>query len=121
LEALPRFYLDDTLPRTTIENLAAEADVENENAFGLHIVIADFLDWGNRLPVLDQLFMATQCGCVLCTHDPDYVELAVSGVEHTGILFGHPQKHSPQDWATAIKLMRANRSAAEMRNRVEYL
>ena len=58
---------------------------------------------------------------VLCTHDVDYLDLAASGIEHIGIVFGQQQKHGVGDWVRFLELLSALCEAEEMRNRVEYV
>ena len=64
---------------------------------------------------------ATQMGRVLCTYDTDYYELAISGVQHAGIVIGQGDIHKIGDWVKGLGLVHAVYSAEEMRNRIEFL
>jgi hypothetical protein len=70
---------------------------------------------------VNHLQRATEMGYVLCTFDPDYIQLATEGVEHAGIVFGHPQKHWIGAWVEGLTLMHTVYLPNEMLNRVEYL
>ena len=59
--------------------------------------------------------------CVLCTYDIDYLQLAATGVEHTGIVFGQQDIHYIGEWVNWLTLMHAIYHQDEMRNQVEYL
>ena len=82
----------------------------------------------SRLRDLDQLGdedvnhlkRATEMGYVLCTHDADYVDLAV-GNEHAGIVFGQQHKHSIGEWVAFLELVHGVYDAEEMHNLVEYV
>lgn len=67
------------------------------------------------------LVRATALGCVLCTHDADYLRFAAQGIEHTGIVFGQMGVHGISDWVKGLELICAVYSAEEMHNHVEYL
>jgi hypothetical protein len=70
---------------------------------------------------VNHLERATAMGCVLCTHDADFIALATAGIEHTGIVFGQQEKHFIGEWVNGLALIHAVYTAEEMRNRVEYL
>src|ERR1051325_11444532 len=50
------------------------------------------------------LARTTEMGCVLCTHDTDYIDLASSGIAHAGIVFGQ-YSHSIGDWVNSLELI----------------
>lgn len=60
-------------------------------------------------------------GSVLCTYDADFLELAASGVEHHGIVFGQQDVHYIGDWVNWLALMHAIYTTDEMINRIEFL
>ena len=60
-------------------------------------------------------------GYVLCTHDPDYVELAQQEQQHAGIILGQQHKHTIGDWVAFLELVHTIFDADDMRNVVEYL
>lgn len=78
MEAKIRFYLDENIPVAIADQLKLR---------GIDAVTARDL---GRLGDADSnhLARAATMGRVLCTFDSDYVDMAVSGVEHTGIVFG---------------------------------
>lgn len=106
-----RFYLDENVPISLARQLQARGiDVVTVRDLGL-------------LGASDETHLAnaTQMGYVLCTYDTDYLQLAATGVEHTGIVFGQQDVHYVGDWVNWLTLMHAAYSQAEMYNRVEYL
>ena len=79
-----RFYLDENVPVAIAEQLKRH-----------HIEVFTVRDPG-ELGDNDEshLSRATAMGCVLCTHDADFVMLATSVVGHVGIVFGQQEKHT---------------------------
>lgn len=69
----------------------------------------------------NHLQFATDEGRVLCTHDPDFLQLAAEGVEHAGIAFSPQNRVSIGGWVRALRAMHAQYSAEEARNRVFFL
>ncbi len=106
-----RFYLDENVPVAVAEQLRRR---------GIEAVTAR--DQG-RLGDSDanHLRRAAAMGYVFCTHDADYVEMAVLGVEHPGIVFGQQHKHGIGDWIRFLELIAAAYEPWEMRDRVEYI
>lgn len=70
---------------------------------------------------VNHLARATEMGCVLCTHDTDYLVLAGEGIEHAGIVFGNQIQHSIGDWVKGLILVHAVYTPEDMKNHVEYL
>ncbi len=71
----------------------------------------------------DDLFhlnYATQMGCVLCTYDSDYLQLASQGIEHAGVVFDVWDKHRVGDWIKVLSFIYEILIPDDMRNRVEY-
>lgn len=69
----------------------------------------------------DQLQFAAAQGRTIMTHDPDYLELAASGVSHAGITYCHSTKHSVGALLQALLVVHGVLNRDEMRDRVEYL
>lgn len=106
-----RFYLDENVP------IAVATQLKRRNIEAVTVRDLDLLGDSD----INHLHRATQMEYVLCTHDVDYVELAASGVEHTGIVFGQQQWHGIGDWVRFLELVHAVYEPDEMRNRIEYL
>jgi hypothetical protein len=70
---------------------------------------------------VDHLQNATQQGRVLCTYDSDFLDMAASGIQHTGIVFGQQEKHYIGTWVNWLALMHAVYTSEEMLNRIEFL
>ena len=106
-----RFYLDENV------QLVVAAQLQRR---GIEVVTVRSLD---LLGDDDQnhLIRATAMNCVLCTHDTDYYQLAMSGIEHAGIVIGQPVKHKVGDWVNGLTLIHGIYTAEEMWNRVEFL
>ena len=106
-----RFYLDENVQVAIAEQLKRR---------GIEVVtVRDLELLGDE--DINHLERATELGCVLCTHDADYVDLAASGVEHTGIILGQQHKHTIGDWVRFLELVHGVYDAEEMHNLVEYL
>lgn len=106
-----QFYLDENVQIVIAEQLRHEG-----------IVVVTVRDLGALgSDDLTHLQRATAMGYVLCTHDSDYIDLAASGLEHAGIIFGQQHKRTIGDWVRFLKLVHAVYSAVEMRNVVEYV
>ncbi len=105
------FYLDENVPvaiATQLRRRGIEAVTTRELA---RLGDSD----------INHLKRATSMNFVLCTHDPDFVELAASGIEHAGVVLGQQHIHSIGDWVRFLELICAALEPDEMRNRVEYL
>lgn len=106
-----KFYLDENI------EIAIAKQLMNR-----HIEVFTVRDLG--LLGRDDIFHlnnATRMGCVLCTYDSDYLELASQGIEHAGIVFGVWDKHTIGDWVKMLVFIYEILNADDMRNRVEYL
>jgi hypothetical protein len=111
LAAAIRFYLDENVPIAIAEQLQRRG-IEAVTARDLHAL-------GDT--DTNHLRRATEMGHVLCTHDADYVQLAASGVEHAGIVFGQQDQHGIGEWVKGLELLHAVYTADDMRNHIEYL
>lgn len=106
-----RFYLD--------ENVSVEV-ARQLQARGIDVVtVRDLRLLGDSDE--NHLRRAKNMGRILCTYDTDYVQLAVSGIDHAGIVLGQPELHYIGEWVKWIALMHAVYTPEEMINRLEYL
>lgn len=106
-----RFYLDENVSPTLAEQLRRR---------GIEAVtVRDLGLLGDTH--LNHLQRATAMGYVLCTHDSDYVELALAGVPHAGIVFAQQATTSLGDWLRFLSLVHGVYEAHEMANLIEYL
>lgn len=106
-----KFYLDENIPiavSTQLKRRGIEA-----------VTVRDLGHLGDS--DLNHLLRAAAMGCVLCTHDADYVDMAARGVAHAGIVFGQQHKHGIGDWVRYLELLAAFYQPDEMKDRVEYL
>lgn len=88
-----RFYIDECVQPAVAEQLVFH---------GIDAVSAHSLGQLGDKDV-NHLKRATEMGRVLCTHDPDFLELAKALVDHAGIAF------APQYGATVGGMVRALR------------
>ncbi|MCY4071025.1 MAG: hypothetical protein OXG60_06980 [Chloroflexi bacterium] len=58
---------------------------------------------------------------VICSNDPDFIELASEGIEHRGIVIGQQDAHHIGDWVEFLGLMHAVCQPDEAINRLEFL
>lgn len=106
-----RFYLDENLSVVIAEQLQGRGiDVVTARDLG---ALGDTDD--------NHLARAAHLGRVLCSQDTDFVAIAQSGVEHTGVIIGQPEKHNIGAWVKALTLYSAVYSAEDMVNKVEFL
>ena len=106
-----RFYLD--------ENVSVEV-ARQLQARGIDVVtVRDLRLLGDSDE--NHLRRATNMGRTLCTYDTDYIQLAISGIDHAGIVLGQPELHYIGEWVKWIALMHAVYTPEEMINRLEYL
>lgn len=106
-----RFYLDENVPIQVARQLITR---------GIDVVtVRDLGKLGEE--DLDHLQTATKLGRVLCTHDRDFLQLAVSGIDHAGLVFGQQDIHYIGEWVNWLTLMHAVYTSEEMLNRIEYM
>jgi predicted nuclease of predicted toxin-antitoxin system len=106
-----RFYLDENVSPALAEQLRRR---------GIEAVtVRDLGLLGDS--DLNHLQRATAFGFVLCTHDSDYVELALSGLPHAGIVFAQQATATLGDWVRFLSLIHGVYEAHEMVNLIEYL
>ncbi len=111
MAAAIRLYLDENVPVVVADQLQRR---------GIDAVTARDLRTLSDSDI-NHLRRATQMGRVLCTYDPDYVELAASGVHHAGIVKGDAEKHWVGEWVKGLELIHAVYTAEDMVNHVEHL
>jgi len=58
---------------------------------------------------------------VLCSNDPDFIELASEGIQHGGIVIGEQEVHHIGSWVEYLELMHAVYEVDEVINRLEFL
>ena len=106
-----RFYLDENAP------IAVATQLKRRNIEAVTVRDLGLLGDSD----INHLRRAAEMGYVLCTHDADYVELATSGIEHSGIVFGQQHRHGIGDWVRFLELVHAVYEPDELRNRIEYV
>jgi hypothetical protein len=106
-----RFYLDENVP------VAVAAQLERRGIDAVTVRDLDLLGDSDY----SHLERAARLGYVFCTNDADFVELATSGVDHTGIVFGQQHKHGIGDWVRFLELLASIIDAEEMHNRIEFV
>ena len=106
-----RFYLDENIPVEVARQLSARG-IEAVTVRDLGLLGES----GER-----HLEFAVAAGYVICTNDADFLRVAATGIDHSGIIFGQQSSHYIGDWVNRLTLMHAVYSADEMQNRVEYL
>jgi len=106
-----RFFLDQHIPSAVAQGLKQR---------GIDALTAQ--DAGRcSLPDADQLEFAKQENRVLVSFDPDFLSLAASGIEHTGIAWCPATKYSVGQLLYALLLVHGALDQDDMRNHVEYL
>lgn len=106
-----RFYLDENIPVQVARQLRNRGiDVVSARDLGL-------------LGETDEnhLKNAARLGRVLCTNDSGFLQLASSGIEHVGVVFGQQDVHYIGEWVRWLSLMHAVYTDEEMQGRIEYM
>ena len=84
-----RFYLDEQLDVEIARQLIRRGiDV---------LTVRDLRSFGES--DLQQLDRAVEMGRVICTNDRHFIQLASTGKEHCGIVFGQQEKHFIGTWS----------------------
>jgi predicted nuclease of predicted toxin-antitoxin system len=106
-----RYYLDENVPVVIADQLRRK---------GIDVVTVRDI---GRLGDSDEnhLKRSTEMDRVLCTHDQDFLRLAVAGEQHTGIVFGLQDTHTIGDWVRGLELIHAILTVEDMVNHIEYL
>ena len=111
LAAQIRFYLDENVPVAIATQLHRR---------GVDVVTVRDLGFLGDTDTT-HLARAARVGYVLCTNDADYIDLAATGIEHAGIVFGQQHKHGVGEWVRFLELLASVLEPDEMRNCVEYV
>lgn len=106
-----QFYLDENLP------IAVATQLQRRGITAVTVRDLGLLGDSD----INHLAHATRLGYILCTNDADYVDLAASGVDHSGIVFGQQHKHGVGERVRFLELLATILDPAEMSNRVGYL
>lgn len=106
-----RFYLDENVPVEIARQLKSR---------GIDAVTARDLDLLGEADT-NHLKNATELGCVLCTYDADFLRLASSGQQHSGLVIGQQDIHYIGEWVNWLTLMHAVYTSEEMIDRIEFL
>ena len=106
-----RFYLDENVPVEVARQLKSRG-IEAVTVHDLSLLGEDDIN---------HLQNATELGCVLCTYDSDFLQLASSGLQHSGLVFGQQDIHYIGEWVNWLTLMHAVYTSEEMSNRIEFL
>ena len=106
-----RFYLDENVPVTVATQL------QRRGVDAVTVRDLGFLSDSDA----NHLARATRLGYILCTNDADYIDMATTGIEHAGIVFGQQHKHSVGEWVRFLELLASVLDPNEMHNRIEYV
>jgi len=106
-----RFYLDENVPVTVATQL------QRRGVDAVTVRDLGFLGDSDA----NHLARATRLGYILCTNDADYIDMATTGIEHAGIVFGQQHKHSVGEWVRFLELLASVLDPNEMHNRIEYV
>ena len=106
-----RFYLDENVPVQVARQLESRG-IDAVSVRDLGLLGEDDVN---------HLQNATESGRVFCTHDTDFLRLAASGFQHSGVVFGQQEIHYIGEWVNWLTLMHAVYTSEEMINRIEYL
>jgi hypothetical protein len=106
-----KFHLDEHVPPAIADGLRRRGiDVTTTLDAGLSGAV-DF----------DHISFALTQGCVIFTHDDDYLTLHAPGVEHNGISYCHQHARTIGQILSHLLLMHQVLDSDEMKNRVEYV
>jgi hypothetical protein len=106
-----RFYLDENVPIQIARQLKSR---------GIDAITVRDLDLLGEADI-NHLENATLQGRVLCTYDSDFLDLAASGFQHAGIVYGQQDTHYIGAWVNWLTLMHAVYTSDEMLNRIEFV
>lgn len=109
LAAQIRFYLDENVP------VAIATQLQRRGVDAVTVRDLGFLGDADTT----HLARAARLGYVLCTNDADYIDLAATGIEHAGVVFGQQHKHGVGESVRFLELLASVLEPDEMRSRVE--
>ena len=93
-----RYYLDEQLDVEIARQLMKRGiDV---------LTVRDLRSFGES--DAQQLHRAVAMGRVICTNDRHFIQLASTGAEHCGIVFGQQEKHYIGAWVRHLTRMHAD-------------
>ena len=106
-----RFHLDENVDREIARGLRNRGiDVTTTGEAGLGEATDE-----------DHIVFALSESRVIFTHDADFLRLAASGVEHSGIVYCRQQTRTPKQIIAHLALIHACVESEEMRGQVEYM
>jgi hypothetical protein len=73
------------------------------------------------MPDSDQLEFAAAERRIMVTFDADYLQLAASGVAHSGIAFCHATKYTAGQLLQVLLMLHGVMDCGSMQNQVEFL
>jgi len=106
-----RFYLDENVP----VQIARQLQTRGIDA----VTVRDLGLLGDD--DINHLQKATEQNRVLCTYDSDFLQLASSDIQHTGIVFEQQDIHYIGEWVNWLTLIHAVYTSEEMLNRTEFM
>ena len=106
-----QFYLDENVPLAVADQLQRRGVTA--------VTVRDLGLLGDSDP--NHLRRANREGWVFCTHDTDFVDMAMAGELHVGIVFGQQHRHGIGDWVRFLALIAAVYTPEDMYNRIEYV
>ena len=106
-----QFYLDENVP------LAVAEQLQRRGLTAITVRDSGLLGGDDH----NHLRRAYQEGWVLCTHDADFIDMAMAGEPHAGIVFGQQHQHGVGDWVRFLDLVAAVYTPQEMMNHIEYI
>jgi predicted nuclease of predicted toxin-antitoxin system len=101
-----------------------DEQIDSAVAAGLRrrgIDVSTTVDEGLRgAPDIEHVAFAKSKGRVIYTHDADFLRLAASGIEHSGIVFSYAGTRGIGEAIEHLMLIHACMSEEEMQNHVEF-
>ena len=106
-----RFYIDENVQIEVAPQLVQH---------GIEAVSAKSLE---KLGDTDanHLRRATEMGCVLCTHDQDFLRKSAEGVQHAGIVFAEQYKSTIGGWVRELQTIHSEMTAEAMKMQVKFI
>ncbi len=106
-----RFHLDENVDHAIARALRSRGiDVTTATDAGLI-----------SAPDEDHVAFALQPPRVIVTHDPDFLRLHATGIEHAGIAFCHSQSRTIGEVVRSLCLMHDFLEPSDVHSQVEYL
>ena len=106
-----RLYIDENLnPEIAVQRRLRGVDAISVRDLGL---LGDTDD--------NHLKRAVALERVLVTSDTDFLIMASTGIDHTGIIFGSQEDHSVGDWVKGLELICFVYDTEDMKNHIEFM